>query len=100
MRLDDHANCSPPGCVGPFTSAGTTTDFDFRAPVPCTGAAPPASCDVITSVDAIMGSPTAIAGGSELNAQIFRIRVSDSGANNVLGDADDREFAQQGLVVH
>jgi hypothetical protein len=100
MRLDDHANCSPSGCGGPFTSAGTTIDFDFRAPVPCTGAAPPASCDVVTSVDAVVGSPAAIAGGSALNAQIFRIRVSDSGMNNTFGDGDDREFAQQGLVVH
>jgi len=100
MRPDDHSNCSPAGCIGPFTSAGTVTDFDFKAPVDCTAAAPAASCDLVSSIDAIVGTPTAIAGGSELNAQIFRIRVADAGADSVLGNADDKEFAMQGLVVH
>jgi hypothetical protein len=100
MRLNDHLNCSPSGCVGPFTSAGTDTDFTFAVPVDCTAAAPPASCDVVTSVDAVAGTPAAIAGGSSQNAQIFRIRVADAGVDNVLGNADDKEFAMQGLVVH
>jgi hypothetical protein len=100
MRLNDHLNCSPPGCGPPFPSAGTTSDFDFRVPVDCTPAAPAATCALLTSVDAVAGSVAAIAGGSEQNAQIFRMRVADSGANGVQGDADDREFAQQGLVVH
>jgi hypothetical protein len=100
MRLDDHSNCSPAGCVGPFMSAGTVKDFDFLAGVDCTAVAPPASCDLVTSIDAIVGTPLAIKGGSALNAQIFRIRVADAGVDNVLGNADDKEFAMQGLVVH
>jgi hypothetical protein len=100
LRLSDDLNCSPGGCGGPFTSPGTVVDFDFKAPIDCTTAAPAASCDLVTSVDAVTGTPSAIAGGSNLNAQVFRVRVADSGADSIRGNGDDKEFAMQGLAVH
>jgi hypothetical protein len=95
-RLSDHLNCAGASCTG-FTSAGTVRDVELGFPVDCTAAAPPASCDAVTSLNAL--TPGAIVRGAELNAQVFRIRVADSGMDAVLGNADDREFAMQGLVV-
>jgi DNA-binding beta-propeller fold protein YncE len=105
MRLNDHLNCAGSGCGAPFTMAGTVSDFNMVVPSDCTAVAPAASCDLITSIDAVAGSPSgydaaAIAGKSEQNAQIFRIRVGDAGLDSILGNADDKEFAMQGLVVH
>jgi 6-phosphogluconolactonase (cycloisomerase 2 family) len=100
MRLNDHLNCAGSGCGAPFTMAGTVSDFNMVVPSDCTAVAPAASCDVITSIDAVAGSPSAIAGKSEQNAQIFRIRIGDAGLDSILGNADDKEFAMQGLVVH
>jgi len=100
LRLSDDLNCSPGGCGGPFTSPGTVVDFDFKAAVDCTTAAPAASCDLVTSIDAVTGTPTAVAGGANLNAQVFRVRVADAGTDSILGNANDKEFAMQGLAVH
>jgi hypothetical protein len=96
VRLSDHLNCSGSACTG-FTSAGTVRDFDLGFPIDCTSVAPPASCDTTTTLNALI--PGAITRGAALNAQVFRIRVADSGLDGRLGNADDREFAMQGLVV-
>lgn len=96
VRLSDHRNCAGTTCTT-FGSPGTVRDFDIGFPVDCTPAAPPARCDTMTTLNAL--TPGAISRGAELNAQVFRIRVADSGLDAVLGNADDREFAMQGLVV-
>jgi hypothetical protein len=108
LRVSDDTNCAGSGCTGPYTSAGTGNDFELAVPVDCTAAAPAASCDLITSAEAFIGLGTGvIVGGSQYNIQVFRVRVTDSGADGVLGGAppfgtagDDRDFAMQGLAIH
>jgi hypothetical protein len=98
MRFNDHLNCAGGGCGPPFAMSGTASDFTMVVPSDCTPAPPAASCDVVTSIDSVI--PGAIVGGSAEEAQIFRIRIGDAGADSILGNADDKEFAMQGLVVH
>lgn len=108
LRLSDDTNCPGSGCGGPYTSAGTGNDFELAVPVDCTAAAPAASCDLVTSAEAFIGlGPGVIVGGGQYNVQVFRVRVTDSGLDGVLGGAppfgapgDDRDFATQGLVIH
>jgi len=84
---------------GPAGDAGTTVDFDLEAPADCIGTAGPegSACAVATSADSLM--PGAIPEGRGTSLQTFHVRVKDSGANGLRGDADDRTFAQQGIFV-
>jgi hypothetical protein len=80
--------------------SGTLVDFDFTTPVVCSPSSDPAlgsSCDVNTSADAIV--PAVIQEGRSMVLQTFRARLLDSGVNSTPGDADDREFASQGVLV-
>lgn len=101
IRISDHANCfAPPSCPGlppdttGYNQPGTMTDLDFRFGIYCdtTG-----SCQAATSGNAIV--PRAFASGEVNNMQVFRVRITDSGQNGVLGDVDDQEFAMQGLLL-
>jgi TolB protein len=82
-------------------ASGTTTDLDFSAPVDCTTTTGPegSSCDAATSADAVI--PGAIQEQRGTIAQIFRVRLYDSGANGVRenGAGDDRIFAHQGIYI-
>jgi hypothetical protein len=78
----------------------TTQDFEFQVGVDCTAspASPQGSgCQVATTANAV--TPGAIAAGKSMVIQGFRVRVRDSGQNSSRGDADDRDFAQQGIYV-
>lgn len=94
LRMTDSNN-------GGGSVRATLTDFDFGVPVDC--ATTPAdgtigsTCSVDTTVDTI--SPGAIIGAKQTSISLFRIRVNDGGVNNVLGDADDKLFAQQGFFA-
>jgi serine protease AprX len=94
LRITDRSN----GASG--TDAATTTDFDFSVPVSCAPTADPAmgsTCLAATTADAVQ--PGAVREGRQAVLQIFRLRLTDSGANGVRGDSDDRLFAQQGVFV-
>jgi TolB protein len=80
--------------------AGTTTDLDFAAPIDCASTPSTsigATCAANTSADALI--PNYIKEGRRSLFQVFRVRINDPGANGVLGDADDRIFAHQGVYV-
>jgi hypothetical protein len=82
------------------TAPGTTADFDFAVPASCATTADPAlgsTCSLGSTADAV--TPGAIREGDSSVLQLFRVRVNDSGSNNVRGDADDRGFAQQGIYI-
>jgi TolB protein len=92
LRLTDLGNCSPSGCGGPYSKAGTTTEVDF-GPVPLScvtngdPSLPPGStCSVSTSVNSVV--PGAVIGGRRTIVQQFRLRINDSGGTL---------FAQQGI---
>jgi hypothetical protein len=93
LRLTDHNNNGG--------ASGTTTDFDFSAPVNCvaTGGPQGSSCDASTSADAVM--PEAIQEDRGTVAEVFRVRLFDSGPNGVREDGagDDSIFAQQGIYA-
>jgi hypothetical protein len=99
FRNTDLDNCSGSGCSGPFSSPATATDFDLSVPIDCTPTAGPegASCAANTSADSVV--PNMIHENKQTVAQIFRLRLNDSGANAVRGDADDRIFATQGVYI-
>ena len=82
-------------------ASGTTTDFDFSAPVVCvtTAGAEGSSCATSTSADAV--TPGAIREDRGTIAQVFRVRLFDSGLNGVRenGAGDDLILAQQGIYV-
>ena len=82
-------------------ASGTTTDLDFAAPVDCvaTAGSGGSSCDANTSADAILAG--AIPEGRGTVAQVFRVRLFDSGLNGLRegGAGDDRIFAHQGIYV-
>jgi hypothetical protein len=94
MRLTDSSN-------NYGGSSGTTTDLDFPAPVICTTTVGPegSSCDATTSADAVMAGAVQEARGTV--AQVFRVRVYDSGVNGVRenGAGDDRILAHQGIYI-
>ena len=78
----------------------TAADFDFPVPVQCAATADQsigAACDVSTTANALV--PGAIREATRAVIQVFRLRVNDAGSNGVLGDSDDRAFAQQGIYV-
>jgi hypothetical protein len=101
MRISDESNCTPgPGCPGTYQESGTLIDFHLPAQFFCVGTADPnvgATCSLNTTVDAV--APGVINEGKNMVLQVFRLRLSDSGQNGVIGDSDDREFAMQGVFV-
>jgi hypothetical protein len=93
-RLSDRFN-GPGG-----DQSGTMIDVDFPVPVACTATGDPAdgsSCAANTSADAIV--PDVVKEARSTVIQTFRTRLTDAGANGAPGDADDRDFAQQGIYV-
>jgi hypothetical protein len=77
----------------------TVDDAEITAPVACTptSGANGSNCGVTTTVDAV--TPGMVTEGKAAVLAAFRVRLNDSGANNVRGDADDRNFAMQGIYV-
>jgi plastocyanin len=93
-RLSDLQNGPPTG------SAGTTTDLDLPGvPIDCvsTGGPEGSNCNLATSADAILAG--AVVEAKQTVVQVFRVRVNDSGADGVRGNADDVLFAQQGIYI-
>jgi hypothetical protein len=100
IRVTDSRNCAGSGCAGPYTEAATAAEFDLAAPAECIGTASPttgSACAVSTSADALL--PGFAQESRSTLIQAFRVRVDDAGANGIVGDADDRLFAQQGIYV-
>jgi hypothetical protein len=99
LRQTDLMNCGPTGCTGPYSSPGSATDFDLSVPIDCAVTAGPegSTCTANTSADALLAG--LVREQKQANVQIFRLRLNDSGANAVRGDADDRIFATQGVYI-
>lgn len=101
LRITDLRNStSTISCGTAGICPGTTTDLDFNVPVVCTPTGSSgigSTCAASTSFDAV--SPGAVAEGRASVMQLFRVRLNDSGANGLRGDADDRLFEQQGFYV-
>jgi glucose/arabinose dehydrogenase len=100
LRLTDTASCTAAPCAGAYDKPATTTDVDFSIPIDCAGTADPAvgaTCAVSTTADTLM--PGFAKQGRRAVLQVFRVRVSDSGANGIRSDSDDRLFAQEGLFA-
>jgi hypothetical protein len=92
-RLSDNNN-------GASGDPATSIDFDFPVSVDCVASADPArgsTCSVSTTADATM--PGSIVAGNNMVVQTFRVLVNDSGVDGVLGNGDDRAFAQQGIYI-
>jgi hypothetical protein len=84
---------------GSFTDPATVSDTDLLVPVNCTATAGPAGsdCNANTSADAV--TPGMIKEGRAMDLMAFRVRVNDAGADNIRGNADDKNFAMQGIYV-
>jgi hypothetical protein len=94
VRITDTNNCSPSPCNGPYSQAGTGTEFDFGSvPVDCVpngnSTTPPGSdCNLDTTANAFLAG--SVAPGKLASIQLFRMRVNDDGS---------KLFQQQGLLV-
>jgi hypothetical protein len=86
---------------GPSQNAsGTVVEVDLPLRIGCVSTASTAigsNCNAITSVNSLM--PGVVQAGKRAVINIFRVRVNDSGPNNVYGDGDDALFLQQGLFA-
>jgi hypothetical protein len=93
LRITDSNNGAFP------VDEGTTTDLDFPVPVDCSTTVGPdgSNCTTNTTADAV--SPGTVIEGKDMIVQIFRVRLSDAGANGIQGDSDDKLFQQQGFFV-
>jgi hypothetical protein len=93
LRITDLANGAS------RTSPATATDLDFSAPVNCVTRAGPvgATCSLNTSANAVV--PQTFRANKFMIAQVFRLRLNDSGQNGVRGDGDDTLLAQQGVFA-
>ena len=95
LRLTDQAN-------GYGGTSATASDVDFAVPIDCTPTADPAvgsKCAVNTTADSVM--PGFAQEQRQAVAQIFRVRVYDSGLNGTHenGTGDDKLFAHEGVFV-
>ena len=93
LRFTDKAN-------GYGGLSATATEFDFKVPIDCSATPDPVTgsiCTANTTANALV--PGLIQEQRQTIAQAFRVRIDDSGANGVRGDADDRIFATQGVLV-
>jgi hypothetical protein len=99
LRITDDASCAPVACVGPHQDPATASDLDFSVPIDCsnTAGAEGAACTWDTTADAVL--PGSVPEGKATVAQVFRVRITDSGPNGARGDFDDALFAQQGIYV-
>jgi hypothetical protein len=100
LRISDTRNCSPAPCSPADEAGATVTDLELRANGACEPTSDPtfgSICSVHTSFNAI--EPGAIVGTRRSVVQAFRARVNDAGMNGILGDFDDKPFAQQGFFV-
>jgi hypothetical protein len=82
------------------TDSATVSDFEFGVPVDLGASEDTNSgseCYVATSADAIV--PDAIREGGNTVIDVFRVMMRDSGADGIRGNADDRQFAQQGSYI-
>ena len=93
FRISDLSN------GGAATDQGTLTDLDFAIPVDCatTAGGAGSNCSASTTADAV--SPGMIKEGRSTLMQAFRVRLVDSGPDNVRGNGDDRLFQQQGILA-
>ena len=95
LRMTDQAN-------GYGGVSATTTDVDFSVPVDCTATADPSvgsTCQVNTTADTVM--PGFAREQRQTIAQMFRIRIYDSGLNGTRenGLGDDKIFLHQGVFI-
>jgi hypothetical protein len=94
LRITDSYNGSS------LTDPGTVTDFDFSLPVSClaTPTSPAGGrCTYGTGASAV--TPGLIQESKDTVVQVFRVRVNDSGADGVRGNADDRTFSTEGIFI-
>jgi hypothetical protein len=77
----------------------TVTDFDLAVPGHCepSFSLPGSHCWIGFSLNSV--TPGMLKERKHTLLQVFRVRVNDSGANGTRGDADDRTFATQGIVI-
>jgi glucose/arabinose dehydrogenase/PKD repeat protein len=91
VRLTDRDNGTYPG---------TTIDFELPVPVDCASTPDPSTgstCSVSVTESGLL--PGAFRAGLRAVLQVHRLRLDDAGANGVTSDADDGNFAQQGIYV-
>jgi Tol biopolymer transport system component len=82
------------------TESATSLDYEFAVPIdlfPSDDTNAGSECYVASSLEAIV--PGAIQEGKNTVVNIFRILMRDSGADGIRGNADDRQFAQQGSYI-
>ena len=82
------------------TDRGTVTDFDFSTPIDCATTSSTvigSHCSVNTTANAVI--PGMVKSGKAAVLNIFRIRINDSGPDNIRGNTDDKLFLQQGLFT-
>jgi glucose/arabinose dehydrogenase len=94
LRLSDTYN----GTYG--SDPATASDFQFPVPIGCSptaSAATGSTCAIATTANALI--PGAIREGTAASAQVFGVRLKDSGPDRLEGNGDDKLFAQQGLFV-
>jgi hypothetical protein len=94
LRVSDTYNGSP------AARPATTSDFDFPVPISCTATADPAvgsTCNLSSSLDAVNAG--AIKEGRKTAVSTWKLWLFDAGNNATRGDADDKQFAQQGIYV-
>ena len=90
----------PTPCSSGFNRSATAGDIDLLVPVDCAGTADPtigATCSVDTTANAV--APGSIEERNDSVIQFFRVRLNDLGANGILGDSDDKLFAQEGAFI-
>ena len=100
LRVTDRGNCTPAPCASAFGAAATTDDLDLSVPIACSGTtdtAIGAACSVNTTVNSVL--PGAIAEGRRTVMETFAVRIDDPGVDGILGNADDRLAAQQGIFL-
>jgi Tol biopolymer transport system component len=87
LRFTDMAN-------GNAGLPATATEYDFKVPIDCSSTGNPkvgSTCTANTTANSLI--PGLIQEQELAVVQAFRVRIDDSGANGVRGDADDRIFA-------
>jgi TolB protein len=93
LRITDTHNGSS------LTTPATVEDLEpVYVPVNCLATADPkigSNCSITTSADTLL--PGMIKEGKNQVIDLFRIRVKDSGVDNVRGNTDDKEFLTQGI---
>jgi hypothetical protein len=79
---------------------GTVSDTDYPVPISCTATADPtvgSDCTLASSANAVL--PGTVKEGKHMVIEVFRARLNDAGADGVVGNADDRRIAMQGIYI-